>query len=44
MVEAATEFDRLRGLQDELASVTSEKSDLESQWLALSEQLESQGR
>ena len=44
MVEAATEFDRLRGLQDELASVTSEKSDLESQWMALSEQLESQGR
>nr|WP_309233478.1 ATP-binding cassette domain-containing protein [Conexibacter sp. W3-3-2] len=40
MAQAATDFDRLRGLQEELTTLTAEKEELEASWMELSEQLE----
>ena len=41
MAVAATDAERLRALSDELRVVVSEREELESSWLELSEQLES---
>jgi ATP-binding cassette subfamily F protein uup len=41
MAAAATDFDRLRALNDELATLTAERGDLEAAWLEASEAAES---